>query len=102
MGRDTGEAMANNKSIWDGKGIFKNYYAQHGPFIVFKQYKQRTWIVGKLIFVTWLPFHPQVGLHGSHFLSLTYEYRQPHLWMSMIIPYGIPIIPAKSCILRVF
>lgn len=52
MGRDTGAAMANNESIWDGKGIFKKYYAQHGPFIVFKQYKQRTWIAGKLIFVT--------------------------------------------------
>lgn len=51
MGRDTGETMENNESIWDGEGIFKKY-AQHGPFIVFKQYKQRTWIVGKLIFVT--------------------------------------------------
>lgn len=66
MRRDAGEAVANNENIWDG-GIKKYYCPQHGPFMVFEQYKQITWIVGKLISVTRLQFYCKAELHGSHF-----------------------------------
>lgn len=77
--------MPNNETTGGGRRGFKKYRcARPGPSVALNQWKHRTWIVQKLIFETRLPFHPEFGSQQSQFLSFTCEYRQPHLWMSMV------------------